>query len=170
MKLYLLDNTTFFNEHVILCYLVAGGCGEFIASFIRAPAEAVKSRTQTGATISEAMQSNFQQARGRENMYRTWTVAIFRDIPFGAIQIALFESLKLFLTSQEQAPFDPNSLFGEAVLGACGGIVGSLCVTPLDVVMPPIDSTNGIRRRGSGKHFVEPRGRRGVDASHGKEQ
>ena len=135
VKLYLLDNTTFFNEHVILCYLVAGGCGEFIASFIRAPAEAVKSRTQTGATISEAMQSNFQQARGRENMYRTWTVAIFRDIPFGAIQIALFESLKLFLTSQEQAPFDPNSLFGEAVLGACGGIIGSLCVTPLDVVV-----------------------------------
>ena len=135
VKLYLLDNTTFFNEHVILCYLVAGGCGEFIASIIRAPAEAVKSRTQTGATISEAMQSNFQQARGRENMLKTWTVAIFRDIPFGAIQIALFESLKLFLTSQEQAPFDPNSLFGEAISGACGGIVGSLCVTPLDVVV-----------------------------------
>ena len=38
VKLYLLDNTTFFNEHVILCYLVAGGCGEFIASFIQAPA------------------------------------------------------------------------------------------------------------------------------------
>ena len=135
VKLSLLDNTAFFNEHVILCYLLAGGCGEFIASIIRVPAEAVKSRTQTGATIPEAIQSNFKSARGRENIFKTWTVAVVRDIPFGAIQIALFESLKLVLTSQENAPFDPNSLLGEAILGACGGIAGSLSVTPLDVVV-----------------------------------
>lgn len=135
VKLSLLDNTAFFNEHVILCYLLAGGCGEFIASLIRVPAEAVKSRTQTGATIPEAIQSNFKSARGRENIFKTWTVAVVRDIPFGAIQIALFESLKLVLTSQENAPFDPNSLLGEAILGACGGIAGSLSVTPLDVVV-----------------------------------
>ena len=135
VKLSLLDNTAFFNEHVILCYLLAGGCGEFIASIIRVPAEAVKSRTQTGATIPEAIQSNFKSARGRENIFKTWTVAVVRDIPFGAIQIALFESLKLVLTSQEHAPFDPNSLLGEAILGACGGIAGSLSVTPLDVVV-----------------------------------
>ncbi|CAL6319485.1 unnamed protein product [Bathycoccus prasinos] len=135
VKLSLLDNTAFFNEHVILCYLLAGGCGEFIASLIRVPAEAVKSRTQTGATIPEAIQSNFKSARGRENIFKTWTVAVVRDIPFGAIQIALFESLKLVLTSQEHAPFDPNSLLGEAILGACGGIAGSLSVTPLDVVV-----------------------------------
>jgi len=135
VKLSLLDNTAFFNEHVILCYLLAGGCGEFIASIIRVPAEAVKSRTQTGATIPEAIQSNFKSARGRENIFKTWTVAVVRDIPFGAIQIALFETLKLVLTSQEHAPFDPNSLLGEAILGACGGIAGSLSVTPLDVVV-----------------------------------
>ncbi|CAL6322939.1 unnamed protein product [Bathycoccus prasinos] len=135
VKLSLLDHTAFFNEHVILCYLLAGGCGEFIASLIRVPAEAVKSRTQTGATIPEAIQSNFKSARGRENIFKTWTVAVVRDIPFGAIQIALFESLKLVLTSQENAPFDPNSLLGEAILGACGGIAGSLSVTPLDVVV-----------------------------------
>ena len=135
VKLSLLDNTAFFNEHVILCYLLAGGCGEFIASIIRVPAEAVKSRTQTGATIPEAIQSNFKSARGRENIFKTWTVAVVRDIPFGAIQIALFESLKLVLTSQEHAPFDPNSLLGEAILGACGGIAGSLSVTPMDVVV-----------------------------------
>ena len=135
VKLSLLDNTVFFNEHVILCYLLAGGCGEFIASIIRVPAESVKSRTQTGATIPEAIESNFKSARGRENIFETWTVAVVRDIPFGAIQIALFESLKLVLTSQEHAPFDPNSLLGEAILGACGGIAGSLSVTPLDVVV-----------------------------------
>ncbi|CAL6316858.1 unnamed protein product [Bathycoccus prasinos] len=131
VKLSLLDNTAFFNEHVILCYLLAGGCGEFIASLIRCP----RRRTQTGATIPEAIQSNFKSARGRENIFKTWTVAVVRDIPFGAIQIALFESLKLVLTSQENAPFDPNSLLGEAILGACGGIAGSLSVTPLDVVV-----------------------------------
>jgi len=135
VKLFLLGNTAYFNEHIILCYLVAGGCGELVASVIRVPAEAVKSRTQTGATIPEAIQSNFKSARGRENIFKTWTVAVVRDIPFGAIQIALFESLKLVLTSQEHAPFDPNSLLGEAILGACGGIAGSLTVTPLDVTV-----------------------------------
>ena len=135
VKLFLLGNTAYFNEHIILCYLVAGGCGELVASVIRVPAEAVKSRTQTGATIPEAIQSNFKSARGRENIFKTWTVAVVRDIPFGAIQIALFESLKLVLTSQEHAPFDPNSLLGEAILGACGGIAGSLSTTPLDVIV-----------------------------------
>jgi len=135
VKLFLLGNTAYFNEHIILCYLVAGGCGELVASVIRVPAEAVKSRTQTGASIPEAIQSNFKSARGRENIFKTWTVAVVRDIPFGAIQIALFESLKLVLTSQEHAPFDPNSLLGEAILGACGGIAGSLSVTPLDVIV-----------------------------------
>ena len=135
VKLFLLGNTAYFNEHIILCYLVAGGCGELVASVIRVPAEAVKSRTQTGASIPEAIQSNFKSARGRENIFKTWTVAVVRDIPFGAIQIALFESLKLVLTSQEHAPFDPNSLLGEAILGACGGFVGSLSVTPLDVIV-----------------------------------
>jgi len=135
VKLFLLANTQFFNEHVILCYLFAGGCGEFIASIVRVPAEAVKSRTQIGATVPEAIFSNFGSDRGRKNIVRTWQVAVVRDIPFGAIQIALFEFLKLLLTGEENAPFDPNSLLGEAILGACGGIAGSLSVTPFDVLV-----------------------------------
>ena len=169
VKLYLLDNTTFFNEHVILCYLVAGGCGEFIASFIRAPAEAVKSRTQTGATISEAMQSNFPAGTGtREHVKRgqLQSLEIFRLGPFKS----RCSSRSNYFSRRKNRRHSIRIRCLVKPFRCVRGYRREFMRHTFGCRRLPIDSTNGIRRRGSGKHFVEPRGRRGVDASHGKEQ
>ena len=51
-----------------------------------------------------------------------------RDVPFGAIQIALFEALKIYLSGMSDPPFNSDSFLGEAILGAFGGGVGAFIV------------------------------------------
>jgi len=125
------------GEQPILCYLLAGGMGEVVGSVLRAPAEAIKSTQQSneGMSIAEAMKRNFGDARGRGNIFNTWQVTVIRDVPFGAIQIALFEVLKISLSGMEHPYVDGDSFFGEAILGMIGGGVGAFVSAPADVVV-----------------------------------
>lgn len=52
----------------------------------------------------------------------------------GAIQIALFEGLKVYIIEAPNITFDVDSLMGEAALGAFGGAVAALVTTPPDVL------------------------------------
>jgi hypothetical protein len=128
------------RDQPILCYLVAGAVGELVGSFLRVPAEAIKSTQQSNAEMSvgAAMAANFGDAKGRENTVKAWQVAVVRDVPFGAIQIALFEALKIWLAGMDQPFIDGDSLLGEAILGAIGGGVGSFISAPADVVVTRI--------------------------------
>ena len=121
----------------VVCYLIAGAVGELIGSVLRVPAEAVKSTQQSKSEISlqEALALNFSTKEGRDNCVEAWTVAVTRDVPFGAIQIALFEALKIYLAGMANPPFDGDSFLGEAVLGAIGGGVGAFISAPMDVVV-----------------------------------
>ena len=86
-------------------------------------------------TVGEAIAANFGDAEGRANTVKAWQAAVIRDVPFGAIQIALFEALKIWLAGMEHPLVDGDSLVGEAVLGAFGGAVGSFVSAPADVVV-----------------------------------
>mmetsp|Transcript_7752 Transcript_7752/g.18633 ORF Transcript_7752/g.18633 Transcript_7752/m.18633 type:complete len:331 (+) Transcript_7752:1230-2222(+) len=126
-----------FEPYPILVYLIAGAAGETIGSVVRAPSENIKARVQSGADAStgEAVRSVLLSAKGRENVVRAWSSSLIRDVPFGAIQLAIFEGLKSFLidsTSIDSTVVD--SLASEAVLGAIGGSVGALVTTPPDVI------------------------------------
>jgi hypothetical protein len=66
---------------------------------------------------------------------RAWSVAVVRDVPFGAVQIALFEALKVALSGQCDPIIDGDSFVGEAVLGAFGGGIGAFISAPADVVV-----------------------------------
>ena len=95
------------KDSPVVCYLIAGAAGELIGSVLRVPAEAVKSTQQSkeDISLSDAMALNFATAEGRANCVEAWTVAVTRDVPFGAIQIALFEALKIYLSGLS----DPRS-------------------------------------------------------------
>ena len=125
------------KDSPVVCYLIAGAVGELIGSVLRVPAEAVKSTQQSkeDISLSEAMSLNFGTAEGRANCVAAWTVAVTRDVPFGAIQIALFEALKIYLSGVADPPFDGDSFVGEAILGAFGGGVGAFISAPMDVVV-----------------------------------
>jgi len=144
LKSVLLQNT---ELTPVFCYLVAGAVGECVGSVVRVPAEAIKSTRQAsdGAiTLGDAVAKNLGDSRGRDNLLSAWSVALVRDVPFGAVQIALFEALKAYLVGLEHPLVDGDSFVGEAVLGAFGGGVGAFISAPADVVV-----TRLIEQRGA---------------------
>jgi hypothetical protein len=70
----------------------------------------------------------------QSNVFRAWSASLWRDVPMGAIQIALFEGIKVYIIESPNITFDVDSLMGEAVLGAFGGAVAALVTTPPDVL------------------------------------
>ena len=52
----------------------------------------------------------------------------------GAVQIAIFEGLKLAILNAPGISLDVNSRAAEAALGAFGGAIGALVTTPPDVI------------------------------------
>ena len=127
----------------VFCYLAAGAVGECVGSVVRVPAEAIKSTRQAsdGAiTLGGAVAKNFGDSRGRDNLSRVvrrrGTRVPFGEftrqlyVPFGAVQIALFEALKAYLVGLEHPLVDGDSFVGEAMLGAFGGGVGAFISAP----------------------------------------
>ena len=80
------------------------------------------------------MALNFATAEGRANCVEAWTVAVTRDVPFGAIQIALRGAQDLPLRMSDPL-LNSDSFLGEAILGAFGGGVGAFISAPMDVVV-----------------------------------
>ena len=83
-------------QSVLLVYLISGAAGEMVGSIVRAPAEAIKSTVQSGlaSSFSEAALQVLGTADSRANIVRAWSSSIWRDVPFGAIQLAIFELIK----------------------------------------------------------------------------
>ena len=44
-------------------------------------------------------------AAGRENVMRAWSSSLWRDVPFGAIQLAIFEGLKTRAPPSARTPW-----------------------------------------------------------------
>ena len=157
--------TTFGAAQPLLVYLAAGGVGEFCGSIIRAPAEACKTMTQSG------MATGFADAVGRiatdddqrDKVLFAWSSSLWRDVPMGAIQIAIFEGLKTFILQSPDIVFDVNTLQAEAALGALGGAIGAFVTTPTDLITTRIITDEGGDLRGRsvlalGKDIVDENG------------
>mmetsp|Transcript_35862 Transcript_35862/g.78574 ORF Transcript_35862/g.78574 Transcript_35862/m.78574 type:complete len:546 (-) Transcript_35862:152-1789(-) len=141
-SIVLLKQYPFFTDHKLIMYLLAGAIGEFVGSVVRAPAEAVKTRVQAGgSTLGEAIQTVFLTKEGRLNTFRAWSSSLFRDVPAGAVQIAIFEALKLFLITTPYINVDIDNLFSESLLGGIGGGIGAFLTTPSDRVTTMIISS-----------------------------
>ena len=141
-------------SNVLLIYLMAGAAGELIGSTVRAPAEAVKSLVQSKAAASatEAVQRVLGTLDGRENVVRAWSASILRDVPFGAIQLALFELIKVSILNNPDIDFDSGTLQAEAIIGAFAGACGAFLTTPADVITTRIitQSESGDNSGGEG--------------------
>lgn len=139
--------------YLLWVYLVAGAAGETVGSVIRAPAEAVKSLVQSKAKDNalEAAKSVLGTPGGRLNVIRAWTASIGRDVPFGAIQLAIFETIKAFILNNPNIEIDSSTLFSEAIIGAFAGGVGAFVTNPTDVITTRIitqDTTGGEDEQG----------------------
>jgi solute carrier family 25 S-adenosylmethionine transporter 26 len=130
------------GDQPLVIYLLAGAMGELFGSLLRAPAEAVKTRLQVGISdedgveitaLTAAKQVIFTQS-GRENLFNSWSTSLLRDIPMGAVQLAVFESAKTYVISSPTINLDVSTLSSEALFGCIGGSIGAFITTPADVI------------------------------------
>jgi len=123
-------------QSVLLVYLASGASGEMIGSIIRAPAEAIKTNVQSGmaGNALEASAQVFGTAATRANVVRAWSASLWRDVPFGAIQLAIFELTKTYILNNPDIDFDSNTLLTEAIIGAFAGGWGALLTNPTDII------------------------------------
>lgn len=131
-------------------HMAAASLGEVAACAVRVPTEVVKQRAQARQYPSSmsALSSILSQRskigfRGvwRE-MYRGWSITIFREVPFTVIQFPLWEAMKarrLRDTGRSHVRGDSNTESSitateSAILGSASGAVAAAFTTPLDVL------------------------------------
>eukprot|EP00578_Thalassiosira_sp_NH16_P019393 CAMPEP_0181084200 /NCGR_PEP_ID=MMETSP1071-20121207/4570_1 /TAXON_ID=35127 /ORGANISM="Thalassiosira sp., Strain NH16" /LENGTH=481 /DNA_ID=CAMNT_0023165921 /DNA_START=434 /DNA_END=1876 /DNA_ORIENTATION=- len=155
---YALLPTQLGAQSVLLVYLASGAAGEMCGSVIRAPAEAIKSTVQSGMAGSalEAGAQVFGTKASRGNVVRAWSASIWRDVPFGALQLAIFELTKTYILNSPDIDFDSSTLLTEAIVGAFAGGWGALLTNPFDIITTriitqPIDDDEAIIGDGGNK-------------------
>jgi hypothetical protein len=126
--------TTDLSQYPLIIYLLSGAIGEVGGSLVRAPAEAVKIRMQTSDVNAITAITQVLEPKGIKNTIKAWQVSLWRDVPMGAIQLALFESIKSFVINSPTLDFDVNTLLAEAIFGTIGGGIGALVSAPADRV------------------------------------
>ena len=118
--------------------------------------------TQSG--LAEDFGDAFRQVSGdaerRDRVVLAWSSSLWRDVPMGAIQIAIFEGLKTFILQSPSISFDINTLQAEALLGGFGGLVGAYVTTPTDVITTRVitDTSGSVEGKGVlalGRELVE---------------
>lgn len=106
-------------------YITSAIAGDLLGSAILSPCEIVKQNMQIGRykNMSEAYRNILHQ-NGLTGFYKGYCSLILRDIPFRAIQLPLYDSLKK----------NESSITGTCLNGAISGMVAGCITCPLDVV------------------------------------
>ncbi|XP_011690567.1 PREDICTED: S-adenosylmethionine mitochondrial carrier protein-like isoform X1 [Wasmannia auropunctata] len=110
------------NQYHSIIHMVAASSSEITACLIRVPVEVIKQRKQ-------ALLSDPHRLRLR-TLYRGYGSTVLRDLPFGGIQMPLWEYFKLCWNLQVQRECTP--LEG-AACGATSVAISAAVTTPLDV-------------------------------------
>lgn len=102
---------------LIICSKVAG--------LVRVPVEVLKQRRQA------LLANSYPVALGIRTLYRGYGSTILRDVPFGFLQMPLWEYLKLCWKRRKGRDCTP---FEGATCGALSVTVSAAVTTPLDVI------------------------------------
>lgn len=113
-------------------HLSAGAAGGLAASLVRVPTEVVKQRMQTGqfATAVGAVQGILAR-EGTRGLFAGYGAFLLRDLPFDAIQFAMYEQLKIAARKTLKRDLKDSEM---AVIGAAAGAATGAVTTPLDVL------------------------------------
>ncbi|KAH8168928.1 mitochondrial carrier protein [Sarocladium implicatum] len=132
-----------------MTHMVAASLGEVAACAVRVPTEVVKQRAQAGhhggssSAALRAILTSGSPLRVWRELYRGWTITIFREVPFTVIQFPLWEAMKRWsrnrragTTGDKQVPQSAGDVpaFESAAYGSVAGGIAAALTTPLDVL------------------------------------
>jgi len=123
-------------------HMLAASLGEIAACAVRVPTEVVKQRTQArqypsslSALSSILSQHSTIGLRGVWlELYRGWSITIFREVPFTVIQFPLWEALKAYRLQSTHREGGTVTGFESGLAGSIAGAVAAGITTPLDVL------------------------------------
>lgn len=129
-----------FTSFPLLSFCVAGMLGDAVGSVIRVPAEVLNKRLQLGlnANWNDAIQDAFLSSSGVQTTIASWKAVLWRDVPYGGVQIALYEVARSFIRSSCQM----GGILLDIVAGAFAGLVAAFLTTPADVLVTRMAAQN----------------------------
>ncbi|ODA83919.1 hypothetical protein RJ55_02436 [Drechmeria coniospora] len=125
-----------------LTHMAAASLGEVAACAVRVPTEVVKQRAQAGlhggssAAALKAILARYPShgvAAVWRELYRGWSITVFREVPFTVIQFPLWEAMKDW-RRRRRADGDDVSAIESALFGSVAGAAAAALTTPLDVL------------------------------------
>lgn len=137
-------STTAFHELPLLVFIIAGSMGDALGSIVRVPAEIVNKRLQLGASPDwySAIHEAFLTPQGREASVVSWEAVLWRDVPFGGIQIALYEFGRQYIATHGSLGFLHPGTVADIVVGAIAGAIAAVVTTPADVLVTRLSVQN----------------------------
>lgn len=141
----------FLKEEMILSYkmnetftfFVAGLSGDLASSLVYVPSEVLKTRLQLQGKLNKKLfgYNNLRDAvfkmnkfEGKSVFYSGYSATLLRDLPFSAIQFALYEKLRQISCQITAKTDDQLGVTEELIVGGLAGGIAGAITTPLDVV------------------------------------
>ncbi|KAL7301816.1 hypothetical protein TKK_0005424 [Trichogramma kaykai] len=110
------------SQYHSVMHMAAASCAEMVACLIRVPVEVVKQRKQALLADSERLKLRV--------LFRGYGSTVLRDLPFGLLQMPLWEYFKLSWTDRVKRECTPVE---SAACGALSVAISAAVTTPLDV-------------------------------------
>lgn len=142
-----LSVTSFFHDLPLVTFLVAGALGDAIGSVVRVPAEIVNKRLQLRASedVRGALSDAFLSSEGRQASVVAWKAVLWRDVPYGGLQIMLYEFGRQMLATHPGAfggAFADQGVLTDVIVGALAGALAAMATTPADVLVTRLSVQN----------------------------
>jgi len=128
----------FFASHVTLTLLLSGAVGDAVGSIFRLPAEVLCKRLQT--STSSAGWAEHLADTSSESWMTAWSAILYRDVPMGGLQIAVFYNARSFLGDAADS-LTPDS-FSDCIAGVLAGACAAALTTPFDVLVTKVATAN----------------------------
>jgi solute carrier family 25 S-adenosylmethionine transporter 26 len=147
-------NSPWFASHLTMTLMLAGAIGDAVGSIFRLPAEVLCKRLQTDSAIGW---SDALSGTSKASWMAAWEAIVYRDVPFGGLQIAAYREARLAIGASLGAISTslPDSA-SDCLAGLLAGAFAAALTTPLDVLVTHVTTAN----EEEGEEGLTPGGRR----------